>query len=185
MEDSQIQNPYSAPATTDAPPVVPTDALYYREGDFLMIRDGAVLPARCIKTNLPAEPKDWTKQVQLTWTPPWIYIFLPFAVLPVLIIAAIISKRAKLTYTLCREERSRVMKRKTFATLGIFAGIGTIFACFFAVNGNTSAILAIIGVVLMIGSLVVIAVTNAITVRKHRDGWFTIKGCRPEFLNSL
>ncbi|WP_265594661.1 hypothetical protein [Haloferula sp. BvORR071] len=183
MENSPQPNPYSAPATTDTAP--PPGSLFYRHENFLMIRDGAVLPARCIKTNQPQEVKDWNKQVQLTWTPPWIYIFLPFALLPVLLLASLMSKRAKVTYTLCREERSRLVKRKTLATLGFFAGVAILIAGLVYLENSAAGPVAIVAAILMVASLVVIAITNAVSVRKHKDGWFTVKGCSPEFLNSI
>lgn len=183
MESSTPQNPYRAPVSTASP--YQTGGVYYRKDEFLLIRDGAVLPARCIKTNQPVGPKDWTKRVQLNWTPPWVYFFLLAGLLPMLLLAVVTSKKAKLTYTLCREERTRVVKRKTIAALGFFGAVAALIAGLANLEGNAMGIAALVAVILMIGSLAVIALTNSVTVKKHKDGWFTIKGCSPEFLNSL
>ena len=185
MQSSPELNPYSAPRVNDAPPALPTSSLYYRQDNLLVIRDGAVLPPRCIHTNRPVGPQDWTKRVKITWTPPWVWVLIVIHLLIAVIVALCINKKAHLTYSLSREARGRLIKRRGIALLIFFVGVAGVIASLISLQGNLSGGLAILSGVIALVALIVLVITNAVSVKKHADGWFSIKGCSPEFLNSI
>jgi len=162
-----------------------TSGYYYRDGDFLVIRDGAVLPARCVHTNQDIGPEDWTKRVRMTWTPPWVFLFILVHILILIIVALFVNKKAWLTYSLSREARGRLIKRRSIAFIVSLAGIASAVGSGVYLNGNLAIGLTILCCLIALVALFVLALTNAIRVKKHDDGWFTIKGCSREFLDSL
>lgn len=178
----QEANPYAPPTVPFVPQ--PVAAMYRREGNLLVIRDGAVLPNRCILTNQPINERDWTKKRSLTWTPAWVWIFILFGLIIALILALCLQKKAQLTYNICRAKRNRQLRFGAFSLLATFGGIGLmISALSFEQWGNA---LVISGIVLLIGGLVMAAISSvALTVKRYKDGEFWIKGCSPEFLASL
>ena len=183
MDASTKVNPYSAPAVAEV--ATPNLACYYRDGDFLMIRDGADLPMRCIHTNQEVGEGGWRKRKQVAWTPQWIFIFIFFGVLPLLLLSILLQKKAKLTYSLSQDARDRLLKKR-FTALGVMlVGIGIAFAGGTVIHGDFTALAIFVGVVVALGGLIGSLMFNPVTVKKHKDGWFTLKGCSPEFLNSL
>ncbi len=61
-----MQNPYSPPETQDSLPWQNTDICV--DGEYLVLRDGAVLPQRCVLTNQPVKPVD-RRQCRFAWAP--------------------------------------------------------------------------------------------------------------------
>ena len=138
MESQPAANPYQAPVDLAGALAHDDSRKFYREEDFLVVRDGAELPNRCIHTNeeVPAA-------------------------------------------------RGRLV-RKRLIWLGIFAlgvAIAVIGGNFLSPDASLMAVLGgiLLGFIGIVGSLV----QHALTVRGHRDGRFTLKGCCPAYLNSL
>lgn len=183
-------NPYAAP-TAEAPAPVAVMAgndLVRRDGKLLVVWDGAVLPARCVRTNAPIGPEDWTKTKKMVFTPPWVWALVLVSPLIALIVAAIIQKRFTLTYHLCKAERARFRNRMVGGWLGFFlglAGIGGACVGFSSTNASWPGYLLATTIVVMFGGLVFVALANVLKPVKFRDGWFVLKGCSPEFLDSI
>jgi len=181
------ENPYAPSVTTLAsspPPLRPGG--YHREGDLLLIRDGTVLPARCIKTNQPITARDWTRAAKIHWTPPWVWVLLLLSPLVALIVAAILQKKATLTYSLSRPVRSGYLKKSAFSLALFFFGVLLLIYSI----GSDNPTLQMPGIVtailmLVVGLVLLVVLGKAIAVKRHQDGWFAIKGCSPEFLASL
>ena len=168
----------------EMPPIVATDS-YYRDGEFLVIRDGAVLPARCIHTNLEIGPDDWTKRERLTWTPPWVFLLILINLIVLVVVALCVNKKAWLTYSLSREARGKLIRRRSIAFVVFLAGVAAAIGCGIGIEGDMAVGLAILCSLVALIALIVLALTNAISVKKHQEGWFSLKGCSREFLDSL
>jgi hypothetical protein len=67
-------NPYAPPVDAAVAHAAPGGfgQAFWRQGDDLVVRKGAVLPDRCIATGVPTHGNAVTKQ--LTWIPPWVGI---------------------------------------------------------------------------------------------------------------
>jgi len=148
--------------------------------------DGAVLPARCIKTNQPVGAVDWTRTKKVYWTPPWVWFLVLVSPLIAVIVSAILQKKATLTYSLSRPVRAGYMKKTTFSLSVFLLGLGLMIYSF----GNDSSSWQMAGVIcgiamLFLGLILAVVLSKAISVKKYQDGWFSIKGCSPEFLASL
>lgn len=183
-------NPYAAPLAPAIPPPMPyavPQVPYFRDGKLLVVRDGTALPMVCIRTNQPVTEKDWRKTKTLIWTPPWVYALIIVNLLIAAIVATIIQKKAKVTYSLGREARASINKKVGICLLMLFGAVGAIVVAFVQSNSGDSSFGALIitAVVLLIGSLVMMILTNPIKVSGYRDGWFQVKGCSPEFLDSI
>lgn len=139
-------NPYRSPDVAE----VSGDAipLYYRDGKFLYVRDGAELPERCIRTNEKVDEAGWRKRKRLTWIPPWALIPILSGFLPFLILLLFLQKKAKITYSLSKDARESLFRRRciglgvmAFGLLAAFAG-GSLFqgdAAFLAMTGGSIA----------------------------------------------
>lgn len=179
-------NPYQAPSTTQAPPV-PDHAdpgLVLREGKFLLVRDGAELPDRCIITNQAVGTEGKRKRALITWSPPWVFIGILSGIIPLLILMLIFQKKAKISYSMSRQAWGRIVNRRLIGTFLLLASIGLFFLGANS-TGEQTGIYMTGGIVALIASLIVFITATPLKAVKHRNGWFRVKGCSPEFLDTL
>ena len=185
MENQVSANPYQAPVDLAGALAYDAARKFYREGDFLVVRDGAELPNRCIHTNEEVPPSGWRKKKQIAWTPQWVIVMILFSPLVLLLLALLVQKKAKIIYSMSPTARKRLV-RKRLIWLGIFA-LGVVIAViggtFLSSDASLLAVFGgiLVGIVGLIGSLV----QHPLAVKGHRDGCFTLKGCCPAYLSSL
>lgn len=183
MDGDPQMNPYSAPAVAE----VSNDKNlpYYRSGEFLYVRDGAELPKRCVHTNLDVPEGGWRKRKLYTWTPQWIIVLIPFGLLPYLLLAVVLQKKAKITYSLNPGAKER-LSRKRGTALGVMVlGIVIAVAGTSYLEGDWWGIALLAGIIVALIGLIACAAFNPVTVKGERNGWFKLKGCSPDFLDSL
>ena len=84
-------NPYAAPADVATVAGVDCGVTFFRDGRFLVVRDGAELPETCVVTNEPADRGSWRKRVRITWTPSWVYVLILVNLIVLLIVALILE----------------------------------------------------------------------------------------------
>ncbi|QJE97000.1 hypothetical protein [Luteolibacter luteus] len=188
MEATAQPNPYQAPGVQDVAAINltgPNAPFYFRDGELLVIRDGAELPPRCVHTNQEVDAKGWRKLRPLAWTPPWIFVFIFFGLLPFLLLSIVLQKKAKITYSLSKDARGRLAKKRLVALGVMLAGIGVAFIGGSLLNGDAAVMPIFAGIVIALGGLIGSLMFNPVTVKKYKDGWFSLKGCSPEFLDSL
>jgi hypothetical protein len=194
-------NPYAPPATSEV--LFPHPRWFRRDGKFVVVRTGAVLPARCVKTNEEIGEREVSKERQFTWVPLWarfsafLAMTSPLLVVffinshsstafytigvPGILIAGFLpvafQKRMKVTYALHRRER-----RWRLAVQGV-AVAGGVGGWLFLKTYDTDSLagfFALIG-----GGLLAGVFHHPLRTARHRDGEFWLKGCSPEFLDSL
>ncbi len=148
----------------------------------IICRSGAVLPARCVKTNLPVDVTCMRKRV-MAWASPWIYLLLLVNILILIIVYLIARKRIRITYGLAPEVRQRIIMRSSLSWLVFIVSAVLMFWGFM----NDEIPLGIASMIFLIGSLVAVIVFSAVlkVVRVKPSGEFVIRGCSPEFLASL
>ncbi|MBC8003623.1 MAG: hypothetical protein H7X97_13640 [Opitutaceae bacterium] len=180
-------NPYAAPVAQALPPLLPTTATgyFYRDDKYLVVSNHADLPHRCVLTNQPVAPDGWRKPVAIAWTPPWVFVTLLAGALVALILILVLQKKAKITYSLSPEGRGRIQKKKMIGWLLLLVAIGLFVAAFNLDDESMLGISVMAGILTLLASLVLFSVANPVKAVKFRDGWFRLKGCSPEFLDSL
>lgn len=201
-------NPYAPPATSEVAQVCPAHG-FRRDGEFIVVRTGAVLPKRCIQTNEPIGQGDWSKEDKLHGSPRWagLCISLPcvtplllqnwlpsifkdyFAVVIVAMmigsvaIASIFHKTCFITYGLKGSvQRKQRRTRLIFVGLLGLAGVALMLCAF--LGHFIWVFIVLLGMVIVI-SLSAVRLSRFIRVIRYRDGEFWLKGCSPEFLDSL
>jgi hypothetical protein len=75
-------NPYQPPGSAmELPPLIGD---FFRDGKFLVFRDRAELPLRCLINGEVVPTDAWRKRKQISWSPPWVFIGLLGGLLPIL-----------------------------------------------------------------------------------------------------
>ncbi len=189
MSSNEV-NPYSAPAAAAAgtPPPIPflsPAPFYFRDGKFLVIRDGAELPDVCLRTNEPVGGGGWRKKVSFVWNPPWVIALILITPLIGLILMLILRKSAKITYSLNGDSRGKIIRWRFIGLALLMAAIALFFMASASNDDNTMISMIIGGFVTLIAALVPLAISNPIKVAGYENGWFKIKGCSPGFLDTL
>ena len=125
MEDEF--NPYAAPQTEtpflaavgegDQPEI-------WREGRFVIIPHGALLPPRCWRCNSPQIEGQW--KCQLTWFPPVYLLLLLLGVLPLLIVLVFVQRRSTFSISLCPDHARRRRRHLLIAWAIALAGVACI-----------------------------------------------------------
>ncbi|WP_193213387.1 hypothetical protein [Luteolibacter marinus] len=179
-------NPYAPPSAAGSLPSLTAGVSAFRDGKFLMVSDGALLPECCLVTNRSTGQEDWRKQVKISWYPTWILITIIVHLLLALVLMLIFQKKAKVTYSLSKETRGKIVKKRLLG-FGLMVPSVVLMSAGIAysdrIEGAGAAILG--GILALIFGLIALVVANPVKVTGHRNGWFKIKGCSPEFLETL
>jgi hypothetical protein len=178
-------NPYAAPADVQTIVDVDNGVKFFRDGRFLIVRDGAELPETCVVTNEPAESGSWRKRVKIAWTPPWVYVLILVNVIVLLIVAMIVQKKARITYSVGSRSRRKIVLRRS---IGFVLFLLCVALFFFGATADTDEMVGIGilgGFAALIASLIFFVIANPVKVVKFKNGWFRIKGCSPDFLDTL
>lgn len=150
------------------------------EPPFVIVRDGAVLPARCIKTNELVT--DVGMKRKLHWAHPALFLIILVNLLIFLVVYLIVRKQCTIRYFMSRYAKRRQLFKQLFA-------VGVLLFGFFGMFVGTvvdSIEMIVLGIVLLCaGVVMLVKFLEAISLVKHKDGEFWIKGCCPEFVRSI
>ncbi len=192
-------NPYQSPQTDCHAPENWRDSALRVDGRHLVVPAGTVLPPVCVKTNQPVSQADMVR-ASLFWCSPWVAIA---ALGGLLVIPALflLGKRFTITYGLVPELRRRYRTLRIVKMAAVVSGSVTLlFACavfvgmfvFFpsvVLDIGPGVIVKPLMIANVVGfSLLFVAILSGIrplTVRKHRQGVFWVKGCSEEYLARL
>jgi hypothetical protein len=133
-------------------------------------RYGDKLPPVCLCCG---EKATLFKRKRFTWHPSWVYLFLPLGLLPVLIVAMIVTKSATIEAPLCTRHRYHWSGRTALVLLSLF---GIIFLVFVAIALSstsprpTSFGQFLWGMVLFgfLGWLVTVVIVSSTTIRASK-----------------
>ena len=180
------ENPYQSPsiladplspARAASPSAAPTPRA---EGNLLIIRDGDVLPRRCVKTNQPVSVVE-VRTKEFTWCSPLVGLLILLSGPLLIIVYFLARKRFYLTFGLSDDVRRRY---RNIYIAKVAAAVVLFFAMpFSAVAGNVLPVVIMILFLLAILSLFIgnspLAATN------YRNGEYSIVGCSKDFLATL
>jgi hypothetical protein len=165
--------------------VVTTQAMmkpegYWVDGNRLVVRTGAVLPPRCVKTNEPVHEPQVTKTLQ--WCTPLVYLTILINVVVLLIVYFIVRKQCQITYSIGAAARARKTRNVLIST-AVF--VGSVLLCIFLFANDWIGVGLLFVVIAFAGLIAIAFSARDLAAIKHKDGQFWIKGCGPEFLASL
>ena len=170
-------NPYAPPsAASYGMPQAATGDLF-RDGNLLVVRDGAPFPDRCVRCNEPAEGYRLKKTYY--WHPPAWYFLILASILIYAIAAMIVRKKATFAVSLCQRHRSR---RTHLIALAI--GIPVLVLVAWIATGN-DAMGPILVIAILAGLVLAVVGTQLMTPKRIEDGYAYLKGAHPEFLARL
>lgn len=176
-------NPYTTPESTQPNTSEPSG--FEIRGKKLSVRDGAKLPARCIKTNHEVIPGEngQTKLIKMSWmNPAWaLLIFVPAGVLVLLIMSLLNRTRCTITVHLSRKA---ILQKRIMLTLLLLIGFG--LPAFMYAFPPKDFLIIIYGGCASLAMLIIAACSvRYLTCTDHQEGWFYVKGFSRKFLNDL
>jgi hypothetical protein len=182
---------YVDPYVSPQPPIFQAKVVdqplgLWRQGNTLVLRNGVILPPRCLKSNEPTESR-WNRT--LSWHPPWVMVLIFVALLIYVIVALILTKRATFQFPISARFRA---KRRNALLVGwglALAGVVSFFASFALLDSDFEAV----GAVMLIGGLILPIVGAVWGIYCGRllwptqiDDYFTwLSGVCPEYLATL
>jgi hypothetical protein len=177
-------NPYAAPrADVNAGAGGPYAAQgeYWRSGQILMARHGAVLPARCVKCN--GEVEGSLKKQRFYWHHQAWFALVLANVFIYLVVSMIVRRHADVSYGLCTNHRRQ--RRRA-----VLLGVGGMFIFLVLVFVGIAADLVVLSLVAFLGIVVSIVVgivkgRALLPVRIDKSRLAQFKGCGESFLANL
>jgi hypothetical protein len=173
-------NPYAPPIASDEGPAISGGAggELFRDGDFLVARDGAPFPDRCVRCNQSAQ--GFRLKKTFYWHPPSWYLLILVSILVYAIVAMVVRKKASFQLALCPQHRSR---RRLLVGLGL--GLPLLGLAIVLLTGGDPASLWALFLGVLVGAIVGIVGAQILTPKKIEDGYAYLKGAHPRFLATL
>jgi hypothetical protein len=180
------ENPYKPPQVTD--PIVQPQQLekdgIWRQGSLLVMRKDAVLPDRCIKSNVATDRK---LKRSLNWHPSWVFLTILISLCVYIVIALILSKKATIRIGLSDEWFAKRSRAILIGWGSVLASIGMLISGGAMIEQNDAfGILILAGVVLFLfGAIYGLIRARMISPTKIDDAYVWIKGANAEYLASF
>lgn len=158
----------------------------WRPGDLLVMRKETKLPERCVKSNQPCSR---TLTRKLTWHHPALYLTLFLCgIIPYVIIAMIVQKRAEIEVGLSEEWFARRRRTILIAWLLILGSIAMPFGVGILLNvpADIVGFSALAAVIIGLGAAVYgILAARIVVPTEITDTHVWLKGVHPEYLAEL
>ena len=179
-------NPYApsrASLTATDRAAATDDSAVWRDGNVLITLVNAEMPHRCIKCNEPADEP--TKKRKVYWHPGTLYLLLLINALIYAIVALVVRKKVIVSAGLCGEHKKR---RRNALIIGWTGTVVGLVLMFHALGSGSSGggIEAFVGILVVLASIIVGMIFARVVYAKKIDKTYArLKGCGPEFLDSL
>jgi len=180
------ENPYSPPLTSsivyDAQIV--EDLGLWRKGRVLVMRKGVQLPARCVKSNVPAERR---LKRSLYWHHPTIYLSILISILIYAILALILRKSATIYIGLSDEWFAKRHRAMFVGWLLVLASIAMLVAGVGMQDQRDAFpwLIAASPLVFLFGAIYGLLGARMVTAVRISDEYVWLKGVHPDFLADL
>lgn len=176
MNLQKTSNPYAPPQSLSADVV---SDYCWRDGKFLVVPAGNKLPPRCVKCNAPAK---LDKPSAFAWHHPGWYLLVPLYLLPYVVVALFVQRRAKVAIGLCAAHRVR---RRKFSLAAVGLMLLAMGALYLAGAGGEAPFAGLSLLLILAGLIVAIVGTRALTACRITREETRLKGAGPAFLDSL
>jgi hypothetical protein len=148
----------------------------------VMISDTA-LPPRCVKCNEPADEP--TKVRKVYWHHPAVYLLILVNIIIYAIVGAIVRKRALVAAGLCVAHKKRRRLAIIFAWTSFIVGV-FLLSWGFRDSTSNGGVFAAAGLLVVLASILTgIILARIVYAQKIDRSYAWLKGCGPEFLDSL
>ena len=180
-------NPYQPPDPSNGLSSGAAVGDFFRDGKFLVFRDRAELPLRCLVNGEAVTTDAWRKRKQISWNPPWIFIGILGGLLPLLLLMVIAQKRAHIVYSLGQEARSRIRNRQLLGGGFLLVAFGLILAAGISLmdTGANSGTMVLASLLPLLLGVVILITASPFKASGHRKGWFRMKGVSQDLLDGL
>jgi hypothetical protein len=159
----------------------------WRSGNILVMRRGAQLPDRCIKTNQPANGKRF--KAIFYWHHPAIYLLILLNLLIYVIVAIAVRKKAVVYVGVTEETLQKRRRAILWGWILAIAGVILYFYAYLSIlsESTTGGFIALgLGFCLMLGGLIGgIAGANLVNVDRIEEEYIWIRGVTKEYLAHL
>ncbi len=174
-------NPYQPPVVQDPLPGKLHTPAVGIDGKYLVVTPGAVLPQRCVKTNQKITEGEM-KRKAFEWCSPWVALSFLISGCFTIILYFVFRKKCEIVFgvhaTVSAKYRNRLIF-KLLATVGLFVAMPFVAAI------DNSALIAATIILFIIAFISLFVGNSPLSVAKHRQGQFWIKGCCQEFLEQI
>ncbi len=179
-------NPYQPPQVNDPvlkPHQADTDGIW-RQGKLLVMRKTAVLPDRCVKSNVPTDRK---LKRNLTWHHPAIFLSILISLCVYVILALILSKKATIHIGLADIWFAKRSRAIMIGWGSVLASIAMIIGGIVLIDQNDLfGIMIAAGVlVFLVGAIYGLVAARMVTPTKIDDTFVWLKGVNSDYLDSL
>jgi len=154
--------------------------VWQSSGSTIAIRDGAVLPPRCIKCNAPADGGQ--VQRKFIWNNPALLVLIFLAVIVYVIVAMCTRKTARVTFSVCKRHADRRRMGVIGGWLLVAAGI---VAVALAVSNRSLDMVWVALGLMLAGAVWGVAAGYQLTPAKIENGVLELKGAGRAFRESL
>lgn len=183
---SASENPYAPPLTS---PIIYEAQIVenlglWRKGRLLVMHKSAQLPARCVKSNVPAERR---LKRSLHWHHPAIYLSILISILVYVILALVLRKSATIYVGLSDEWFAKRHRAIFVGWLLVLASIAMIVAGI-GMAGQGDAfpwLIAASPLVFLFGAIYGLLAARMIVAMRISDTHVWLKGVHPSFLADL
>ena len=148
----------------------------WRDGPTLVVRKETVLPPRCVKCNAPAEGRPIRKMYY--WHQPLLYLLIFAGVLIYAIVALIVRESGVVHVNLCPKHRSQ----RVWSMLAAWLLVPTGLVCLIAGAANESGLIAISGLIALIGGIVFAFLAQLLRPSKIDRFYVWLKGVHNDYL---
>lgn len=180
---SDDQNPFQAPLQGGYNPAglsAHDGDFYVREG-LLFVRTDTQLPAICVETGEPVEPRDM-KTKTFVWTPAWLLILLFLNLLILLLVYLFVKRPCKVTFGLQPDLRAKYRQRILIKCVAIIGSVAILVGAAIIESGAGM----LFGILCLFVSLIYLFIGRPkFKIASHNEGVFGFKGCSPEFLRQI
>jgi hypothetical protein len=156
----------------------------WRDGAILVAALNAQLPDRCVKCNgSAAEP---TKTRKVFWHHPAVYLLVLINVLIYAVVGVMVRKKVLVAAGLCAAHQKRRRVGLMVAWSGFAAGMAGLLVIATEAGNRSLDAVGVIAVVAMLPAILVgMRMARVVYARKIDKEYSWLKGCGPEFLDSL
>lgn len=181
-----MENPYQPPQVTD--PILKPQQFdeggLWRQGKLLVMRKDAILPNRCVKSNVPTDRK---LKRNLSWHHPAIFLTVLISLCIYVVLALILSKKATIHIGLSDEWFGKRSRAILIGWGSVFASIAMVIAGIALVDQNDYfGILIVAGFALFLfGAIFGLTCSRMVAPTKIDDAYVWLKGVNAEYLATL
>jgi hypothetical protein len=182
---SHSTNPYQSPFAADliVQAEVVDDQALWRKGNLLVMHKMALLPDRCVKSNVPVKRR---LKRSLSWHHPAIFLALLINLIVYVILALILRKTATIQIGLSDEWFAKRHRAILIGWTSVIGSIGMVIAGIAMNRSGASGWLIVAGVVLfLVGAIYGLLGARMVAPTRISDTHIWLKGVCPEFLAGL